>query len=269
MESEDILNYREIEKYLSTEFIGRDIRYFDSIDSTNKRAKELADNLKEGTVLIAEEQTLGKGRLEREWISPKGKGIWMSIFLKSKLEPHKVSRITQIVAVSLFKALEKIDIISKIKWPNDILINNKKVSGILTEMTSELNRVDYIIIGIGVNVNLDENDIPEDLRYKATSIKIEQGKKVDRKKLTASILNEFEKLYTVFKKDGDISGVIDILKENSALIGKEIRVIRGNQEKFGIAKDINDKGELVVEFDMGLENISSGEVSIRGMNGYI
>ena len=265
----DILNYNEIQKYLDTEFIGRDIRYFQSIDSTNKRAKELAYNLKEGTVLISEEQTLGKGRIGREWISPKGKGIWMSIVLKPRLEPHKVSGVTQIGAAAIYMALEKMGVNSKIKWPNDILINDKKISGILTEMTGELNRVDYIIMGIGLNANLDEKDIPIDLRHKATSIKLEKDGAIDRKRLTAYILNEFEKFYIAFKEDGDISEAIDILKENSAVLEKEIRVINGKKERTGIAKDINKDGELVVDFESGLENISSGEVSIRGIDGYI
>lgn len=267
--SPDILSLEELEIHLDTDFIGRDIKYFNTIDSTNKKAKELANDLSEGSVIISEEQTLGKGRIGRSWISPKNKGIWMSIILKPNLEPSKVSRVTQIGAVAVFKALEKMNIKSQIKWPNDILIDGKKISGILTEMSGELNMIDYIVMGIGVNVNLDKSDIPDELEYKATSIKIEEGKSIDRKILTSYILSEFEKYYMNFKKQGDITGVIEILKENSALIGKEVRVIKGTQIRSGRAIDINEDGELVVEFEDGRENIYSGEVSIRGIDGYV
>lgn len=269
LSSPDKLFPEELARYLDIDFIGKHIKHFDTIDSTNKKAKELAYESCEGTVVIAEEQTLGKGRIGRDWISPRNKGIWMSIILKPDLEPSKVSKVTQIGAVAVFKALEKMNIRSQIKWPNDILINGKKVSGILTEMSGELNMVDYIIMGIGVNVNLDEIDIPDELKYKATSIKIEEGKELDRKVLTANILGEFEKLYIEFKKQGDITEVIEILKENSALIGKEVRVVNRDKERIGMAVDINENGELVVDFEDGRENIYSGEVSIRGIDGYV
>lgn len=267
--SPDILKYEEIEEYLETDFMGRQIKHFQSIDSTNKIAKEIACDLEEGTAIIAEEQILGKGRMGRDWISPKNKGIWMSIVLKPEIDLAKVSRITQIGAAAIYMALEEMGISAKIKWPNDILINNKKVAGILTEMTGELNRVDYIIMGIGLNVNLDINHIPEDLRHKATSLKIENGKKLDRKKITANILNELEKYYIDFKRSGDLKGVIDILKDNSILIGREVRVIEGSRERIGLALDIDLDGSLIVDFKEGRESIYSGEVSIRGIHGYI
>lgn len=267
--SPDILPYEEIEKYLNTDFIGRDTRYFDSIDSTNKKAKELALDAKEGTVVISEEQIGGKGRLGRTWISPKNKGIWMSIVLKPSIEPSKVSKVTQIGAIAVVKALENMGIKSQIKWPNDILVNGKKICGILTEMSGELNMIDYIIMGIGINVNLDEKDIPNDLKHKATSIKIEEGKYIDRKKLTANILNTFEKYYIDFKKDGELGEIIDILRESSILIGKTVRIITRGETRFGKVIDINKDGELQVEFETGIENIYSGEVSVRGIDGYI
>lgn len=261
--------YEGVEEYLRTNFIGMDIRYFQSIDSTNKLAKEMASSLNEGTVFLAEEQKNGKGRIGREWISPKGKGIWMTIVLKPEIELSKVPRITQIGAAALYSALEKMGISTKIKWPNDILINNKKIGGLLTEMSGELNRVEYVIMGIGLNVNLDREDFPDSLKYKATSIKIEKGKKIDRKKIMAGILNEFEKYYMDFKENEDLRGVIDILRANSILIGNEVRVIDGSKEKKGRAIDINQDGSLLVEFKEGKENIYSGEISIRGINSYI
>lgn len=268
--SPDILIYEEIEKYLKTDFIGRNIKYFTSIDSTNKRAKELALNEKEGTVLISEEQLEGKGRMGRNWISPKGKGIWMSIILKPKVEPMEVAKITLLGAAAVHNALESINVNSKIKWPNDILMEDKKVCGILTEMSCELNMINYVVIGIGINVNLNNSQIPEDLKHKATSIKISQGKEIDRKILVSNILNEFEKLYIPFKDKGNGREAIDICRNNSALIGKEVKVIRGEDIKLGKFLDINNNGELIVELENGdIEEIFSGEVSIRGIEGYV
>lgn len=268
--SPDILNYEEIEEYLDTDFMGRNIHYFDSIDSTNKKAKEMALGEKEGTVLVAEEQIGGKGRLGRTWISPKGKGIWMSIILKPKVDPIKVAKITLLGAAAVTKALNNLNIRSQIKWPNDILIDGKKICGILTEMNCELNMINYVVMGIGINVNLDANEIPEDLRGKATSVKISEGKEINRKELLANILNEFEELYLSFRDKDDLSYAIDICRKNSALIGKEIRVIKGEEIKLGKALDINEEGQLVVEFENGVvENVYSGEVSVRGLEGYI
>ena len=267
--SPDILNYEEIQGYLKTASIGRKIQYYESIDSTNKRAKEIANVEKEGTIIVAEEQIQGKGRLGREWISPRGKGLYMSIILKPHVDPIKVSRVTLIGAGAVNKALVNLGIKSQIKWPNDILINGKKVAGILTEISGELNMVDYLVMGIGINVNLNKSDIPKDLKDKATSINIEEGKIINRKVLMANILNEFEELYMDFKDNDNISKTIEICRDKSALIGKEVKVIRGRETRKGKALDIGETGELIVEFETGIENIYSGEVSIRGLDGYI
>lgn len=261
----DILSYEEIKAYLNTDFIARKIYYFNTLDSTNKKAKEIAQDEEEGTVIIAEEQTQGKGRMGRSWISPKGKGIWMTMILKPDLEPMKVPKMTLIAAAAVHKALNKLGIKSQIKWPNDILVDGKKVCGILTEMSGELNMVNYVIMGIGINVNLDEEDIPDELKDIAGSLKLTTGKKINRKELAANILNEFEKLYLSFKEEDNIEEVLKICKENSILLGEEVRIIRGNNIRIGKAIDINDNGELVVKFEGDLvENIMAGEVSLRG-----
>lgn len=267
--SPDILTYEEIKKDLKTSKIGRNIYYYDSIDSTNKKAMDLALTKKEGTVVVAEEQSQGKGRLGREWISPKSKGIYMSIILKPDIEPMKASKTTLIGAAAVNNALLKIGIKSEIKWPNDILINGKKLCGILTEMSGQLNMVDYLVMGIGINVNLNKNDIPEELKDKATSINIEEGKTINRKSLMANILNELEKLYLDFIDNDDLSNTIDICRKNSAILGKKINVIRGKETRRGLALGISDSGELIVDFQGIRENIYSGEVSIRGLEGYI
>lgn len=265
----DVLTLEEVEEYLNTEFIGRNIYYFDTVDSTNIKAKELAMEVEEGTVVIAEEQTKGKGRLGRDWLSPKGKGIWMSIVLKPQLPPSEVAKLTLIGAAAVSKALEEIGIESYIKWPNDIIVQGKKICGILTEMSCELNMINYVIMGIGINVNLENKDFSKELVDKATSLKEIIGHSVDRKKLLGAILNHFEDLYIPFKNAGDISKVINISKEKSILIGKKIRIIQGETERTGKALDIDEEGRLIVEYEDGtVDSIFSGEVSIRGLKGY-
>lgn len=269
IDSPDILTYEEIERYLDTEFIGRNLEYFHSLSSTNIKAKEIGIESEEGTLIIAEEQTKGKGRLGRNWTSPKGKGIWMSIILKPEIDPRKVSKITLIGAAAVNQGLKDIGIDSKIKWPNDIIINNKKVSGILTEMSCELNQIYYVVMGIGINANLNKEDLGENLLDKATSLKMAIGKEVNRKKLLASILNSFEKLYIPFSEKEDLSQSINICRENSCLIGKEVRIIRGDTETLGKTVDIDEEGGLVIDYGDRIESIISGEVSIRGIHGYI
>lgn len=270
LSSPDILSYEEVKQNLNAKFIGSKIYYYDSIDSTNKMAKDIAHREEEGTIIVAEEQLEGRGRLGRTWVSPKKKGVYFSIILKPNVAPTKVAKLTLIGAAAVNLALDEIGIDSQIKWPNDIVINGKKVCGILTEMSSELNMINYVVIGIGINVNLEEGDIPEDIKHKATSLKIELKNKVSRKKLLAEILNRFEELYVLFKDDGEISNAIDICRNKSAVIGKEVLVMDGNDEKAGKAIDINEEGELIVVFKDGkAESIFSGEISIRGIEGYI
>ena len=267
--SPDVLTYEEIEKFLDTKYIGRKLVYLSAVDSTNNYAKNMASNKNEGTVITAEQQLSGKGRLGRDWTSPSHKGIYMSIILKPDLDPSKVAKLTLIGAAAVYKALKDIGIQSQIKWPNDIVIDGKKVCGILTEMSCELNIINYIIMGIGINVNLDKDDIPKELKDKATSLKLVTKKTINRKGLLGLVLNHFEKLYEPFKKDLNLDEVIKICKENSALLGKEVHIIQGNSTRKGKAIDINSEGELIVKFDTGIETIYSGEVSVRGLNGYV
>lgn len=266
----DKLILEEIDGALTTKFIGRNIYHYYSIESTNSRAKEVAIEDEEGTLVMAEEQTAGKGRLDRKWLSPLGKGIWMSVVLKPNINPMKLSPIALLGAAAIYKALKNIGVDSQIKWPNDIIINGKKVAGILTESNVELNMIKYVVMGIGINVNLEPEDIPEELKSKATSIKIEENRSIYRRDLLVNLLDELEKLYLDFKVNGDISAVIEICRENSATIGKKVKVTRGGREKIGTALDINENGEVMVEFTDGhVEAIFSGEVAVIGLDGYI
>ncbi|HLR33820.1 MAG TPA: biotin--[acetyl-CoA-carboxylase] ligase [Tissierellales bacterium] len=268
--SPDILTYEEIEEWLNTEYIGRKIHYYDTIDSTNIKAKKIAYLEKEGTIVVAESQSKGRGRLGREWQSPKGKGLWMSIILKPKVNPVHVAKVTLIGAAAVNLALEDIGIDSYIKWPNDIVINGKKICGILTEMSSELNMINYVVMGIGINVNLDKKDFSKEILDKGTSLKIEAGKEINRKKLLATVLNKFEELYTPFTEEEDLSQTIEICRKNSILLEKDIRVINNGKERIGKAIDINDDGNLIVKYENGeIESLLSGEISVRGLEGYV
>ena len=212
----DVLTFEEVKNLLSTLSIGKNIVYYDSVGSTNSIAKELAESGEQhGTVVISEEQTTGRGRLGRNWISPKYKGISMSIILRPKIVTENISQITLIGAAAVYKAILKMGIRTSIKWPNDIVLNSKKVCGILTEMSGEIDRINYLVMGIGINVNLEEKDLPMDLKDMATSLKIESGKYVDRKLLLANVLNIFEKLYNDFVLNGDVEETMEICRKNS------------------------------------------------------
>lgn len=260
----DILTYEEIKSYLNTEFIGRNILHFDELDSTNTYAKSVADNLEgESYVVITEKQNNGRGRLGRQFMSQNNNGIWMSLILRPKLDMYEVSKITQVVAAAINSALNELNIKSMIKWPNDIIINDKKICGILTEMNSEINIINYIIVGIGINVNNDKEDFPDEIRGIASSLKIETGKEVKRNELLAKIFNNFEYLYKKFI-NGDFKSTLDICRKNSYVLGKKINVIKNSNIIEANAIDIDDNGELIVQYkDNKIEKVLSGEVSVR------
>ena len=265
--SQDLLTKQEVEKYLNTEYIGRNIIHFNSIDSTNTKAKELASlNIDTGTIVISEEQTLGRGRFGRLWSSPKFKGIWMSIILKPSMEPVKASKITLIGAAAITEALKDFGVNAQIKWPNDIILNKKKLGGILTEMSSKLNVTNYIIMGIGINVNVSPEDFPEELQNTATSLKIETDTEISRQKLLGSILNHFEKLYKEYINENNLNSTLETCKTNSIFLGKEIQLYIKGVLVTAKAVDINEEGLLVIEHKDGkIEKIMSGEVSMHGL----
>lgn len=269
--SPDILTFEEIETYLKTNFIGRNIVHFDSIESTNTMAKKLGDSGEiSGSIVIAEEQTNGRGRLGRSWVSPKHKGIWMSILLKPDLNPIDAVNLTQIAAAAVVKATGELGIKTLVKWPNDIVINAKKVCGILTEMKAELTKINYVVVGLGINVNIDEWEFPENIKDIATSLKIQTKASINRQELTALILNNFEDLYTKSIDENNIQASLIICRENSAVIGKDIIIINGDKNIEAHVLDIDNRGRLLVEYKNGMqEYIISGEVSIRGKDNYI
>ena len=266
-EPTDLLNPQNIYRNLKTKFIGKNVLHFETIDSTNDYAKKIGNELRDGSVIISEEQTKGKGRLGRVWESKAGEGIWMSIILKPNIIPNKAPFITLIAGASIVKALNILGVDAKIKWPNDITINNKKLSGILTELSAEIERVNYIVVGIGMNVK--DTDFEEELQDKATSL-YKENYNVSRIDIVKEILCQFEKLYLDYIEKDDKKEVLDICRQYSAIINKEIYVIKNDQKELVDCIGINEEGNLIIKNKYGnLEEIMSGEVSIRGVKGYV
>lgn len=189
---------------LGTQWIGHELHHYDQVESTQEVVHQLAKQGKpHGTVVIADEQVKGKGRMSREWDSPKGKGIWMSVLLRPNLPPVQAPQITLLAATVLARMIaERSALVPQIKWPNDLLINHKKVSGILTEMQAEQDTIQYIVLGMGMNVNQEESEIPEDIRYKASSLKVESKKDWNIQQTVQHILRLFEETYERFESEG-------------------------------------------------------------------
>jgi len=260
----DLLIPQEVQRGLSTTYIGKKIYYFPELESTNIAAKEKAlhraEGMSEGTLIIAERQSAGKGRLGREWFSPAG-GIWLSIILYPQLSPSYISRITLMTAVATVKALENYTLIKpQIKWPNDILINEKKVCGILTEMSAELDIINWVVVGIGVNVNIDHQRFPEDIQENTISLKEALGKEVLRVKLAQTFLQEFEKYYDKLKRK-EFPSILREWKLYSHTLGRKIRVDMGERIIIGEAVNINGEGALILKKEDGeLIKIISGTI---------
>lgn len=275
----DLLNLHELSYGLKAKKIGSSIKYLDIVDSTNTYAKRLAqEGCPEGTVVVAERQTGGKGRLGRTWESIGNSNIYMSIVLKPSMAPEQVQIITLAAAVAVIRAIKSTTgIKAGIKWPNDVILDGKKVCGILTEMSSEMDRINFVVVGIGINVNQDEKDFPEELKVKATSLKafINKTKQQEtrpyfkRSDIIKEVIYEMEQQYEKIN-NSRVSEIIEEWKRHSVTIGKEVKVISRNIEYVGIAEGVTEDGRLVVKCNDGVrKEILSGEVSIRGAMGYI
>ncbi|MBT2701531.1 biotin--[acetyl-CoA-carboxylase] ligase [Bacillus sp. ISL-40] len=238
----------EVRFGLTTNFIGRNIHYVESVESTQKLAHHFAsEDAPEGTVIIAEEQLSGRGRMARKWHSPKYTGIWMSMIIRPNIPLSNAPQLTLLAAVAIVQAIEEMtDLIPEIKWPNDILINGKKVTGILTELQAEADLIHSIIIGIGINVNQKKEDFPLELQEIATSLFIEDGETVSRAELIRSIFKHFEKLYTLYLEQGFLP--IKLLWEGYAgNIGKYIKARTLTNTIEGKALGITNDGVLQLE----------------------
>lgn len=258
----------EIKKNLKSPFIGKNIYYEEKVDSTNTLARELSvKGVKNGSVVISDYQEKGRGRNGKIWTSPCGCNIYMSIILKPKFSPEVAQGMTILTAVSVADAIVEVTSLKpQIKWPNDILIDSKKVSGILTEMSTQNMIIEHIIVGIGMNVNLEEKDIEDGIKNIATSLLIESKKingsssLINRNKLIISILNKFDKYYEMFLSTG-LSSVLQYYQKYFVMIGKEIEINIKDKRVKGQVVGIDSKGALLLKTgENELETVVSGEI---------
>jgi BirA family biotin operon repressor/biotin-[acetyl-CoA-carboxylase] ligase len=248
-----------------TKVIGRDIRVFQETTSTNDVVEKLArDGLKEGVVVFAESQTKGRGRLGRRWMSPAGKGLWFSVLLRPKVRPQDTTQFTVASATALRRAItEQTGLKLETKWPNDILIGGKKASGILTELYAELDQVKYVILGIGVDVNLNAADFPPELRKVATSLKEETGSDVSRSELAVRILQELDYDYDR-TCSGRFAAVADEWEEHCTTIGCNVIIRTGDRQIRGRAESLGEDGALLLRSEHGhLERVSGGDLTLE------
>ena len=262
----DLLLPSEIQIGLDTKIIGKEMHYLPSIDSTNHKAKALAyHGAADGAIVVAEEQTGGKGRLERNFYSPRGKGIWFSIIMRPKFLPHDAPKCTLMAAVAVAEAMNRFNLKAAIKWPNDIMFDGRKLVGILTEITAEMGKITYVVIGIGINVNINREEFPKELQNVAASLSEINGGEISRVKFLRAVLEEFDKLYGEINDSG-FDGVINRWKKYNITLGKNIRVISagdGGAIFTGKAVDLNADGALIVETGNELRTVYAGDVSIR------
>ena len=245
--------------------VGRDIRVFQETTSTNDVVDKLGrDGVKEGVVVFAESQTKGRGRLGRTWVSARGKGLWFSVLLRPPLAPQAATQITVASATAMARALRQVSGLRvEIKWPNDVLVKERKICGILTEMTAELDKINFIVLGIGVNVNLAPADFPPDLRKIATSLLVETGRPMRRSDLATAILRELDSDYARVRS-GRFETVADEWEANCTTIGRDVEIACGNRIVHGRAESLDSEGALLVRTQHGhLERIIGGDVTLR------
>lgn len=247
---------------LETAVLGREMRVYDSVSSTQDEARQwVTQGAPHGALILAEEQTSGRGRLGRLWHSPKGKGVWMSIVLKSDTPFLYPPQLTLLSAVALCRAvriLTGLDV--GIKWPNDLLIGEKKVSGILLESVETKAKETVIVAGIGISVNLLLNDYPESLKLKATSLKIESGKTIDRQELIVLFLKQFEDLFELYLREG-FSPILTLWEAHSLTLNREVSLRTPKGILTGLAVRLDDTGALILRASDGNEQkVFSGDI---------
>lgn len=266
----DVMDAAELKSIWKPKWVGCEILYFDSIDSTNTKAQELAEKgYPSGTLVVADKQIAGKGRRGRNWESPSGCGIFMTLMLKPNINPNNASMLTLVSALAVAKALADItgkD--AKIKWPNDIVIDGRKVCGILTEMSAQFDYINNIVIGIGINVN--NSSFPEEISATASSLRLlSGGKKYRRAEIIEKIMEYFEKYYSIFLETEDLSALVNEYDAMLVNMKKQVKVLDPKEPFEGKAMGITKTGELIVDTWESRKLVSSGEVSVRGIYGYV
>ena len=270
VEVPDVLTGEELKSLMQTQWAGRNIVYYPETDSTNLRIRELGDaGAPHGTLAVADMQTAGRGRRGRTWESPPGTSIYMSILLRPDIIPGAAPMLTLVMACSVAEGIsdcENVDI--RIKWPNDVIAGGKKLVGILTEMSTQIDYINHVTIGVGINVNMTE--FPENIRDTATSLRLETGHEVRRAPLIAAIMKRFEENYAVFLKTQDMSGLMEKYSGMLINLDREVLVLGAEDSYKAHSLGIDRQGELIVRREDGTEEkIYAGEVSVRGVYGYV
>lgn len=251
-----------IQHNLTTRLVGQQVVSFENIPSTNNQAKQLAAaGAVDGTVVVSEEQSTGKGRLDRSFFCPKG-GLWFSVILRPSFLPQEAPKCTLLAAVAVAKAMKDFGVPAGIKWPNDIYCDGLKLTGILTEMSAEMDRINYVVIGIGINANIPPESFPEDIQGKAGSISGYLGREIDRVAFLQRVLAYIEELYLDIQANG-FEPMLAAWRQNSITLGQSINVLGVSETFAGVAKDIDEDGALLVETESGLRRVLAGDVSIR------
>ena len=263
-----IYNENTIADQIHTKWAGKTVHFARETDSTNLWIKRLAkEGASEGTLALAEFQSAGRGRLGRSWEVPEGTSVMMSILLRPKFEPQYAPTLTLVMGMAVAKAVKNLGFDVSIKWPNDVVVSHKKICGILTEMGVRDGKIDYAVIGVGINVNIRE--FPEEMADKATSLYLESGKEFDRSQIPGLVMEAFEKYYEKFAATCDLSGLKEEYESILANYNQPVRVL-AKEPYEGVARGITDGGELLVEKTDGtIVAVSAGEVSVRGLYSYV
>lgn len=267
--SPDMISEEELKSMQKTAWVGQEIFCFPVLDSTNTKAKQLAEEgYPSGTLVVAEQQDAGRGRRGRDWASPRGVGIFMTLMLKPDILPNNASMLTLVAALAVAAAIRKCTgRPAGIKWPNDIVMNGKKVCGILTEMSAQIDYVNHVVVGIGINVH--NESFPEDIAPIATSLYLETGVRYRRAALIEEIWEQFERYYAVFLQTQDLSGLVKEYEAHLVNMHQSVRVIDPKEPFDGRAMGITPRGELMVDTWESRRLVSAGEVSVRGIYGYV
>jgi BirA family biotin operon repressor/biotin-[acetyl-CoA-carboxylase] ligase len=261
----DLVIPDDLHRILNNHFIGKILRYYPETDSTNEMAKRLCkqEDIPDGTVVLAGRQTGGKGRLGRQWQSPRG-GLWFSVVLHPELPLSQVALLSLVCAVAVCRALKNwTDSRAMIKWPNDIFINGKKAAGILLEVSGEVDHIDYVVAGIGINVNIDTALFPDTMKDIATSLLELNRRYIDHTEVLAQVLASMESYYRQFIEEG-FYNILAEFKADCLHLGKMVKVFRGSREIEGINTDVDESGSLIINTGTELEKITTGDVVLIG-----
>jgi BirA family biotin operon repressor/biotin-[acetyl-CoA-carboxylase] ligase len=262
--SRDNSEFSAFESSLTTVTFGRPFHYHASLESTNTFAMELARRgAPEGTLVLADSQTVGRGRMGRRWVSPPAKSLLFSLILRPSLPAQSAAQTTLLMSLAVANVLrEKAGVDAEIKWPNDVLIRGKKVCGILVEMEGALDRLDFLVAGLGINVNQDDRDWPAELEPAAVSLRQETGRILDRAELLKELMNESERLYGRLLR-GEFSALLQEWQAMSCMTGRQVRARLAGRDVLGMAIGLDPDGALQVRLDNGIiERIVAGDVEL-------